>query len=286
MTEMLNGTVLAKTIKEKVAQRVADLRQPPGLGVILVGDNPASHVYVSLKEKAGKEAGIYVEKHLFPENVKAKTVIEKIDELNKRADINGILVQLPLPQNLNTEEIIEALHPTKDVDGFHPENRKALLADEPLLVPPVALAIMRLIQATRQPLSGRTAVILGNSSVFAEPIIELLQENGVTAEWVSRETEGFKDICRVADILIVAVGELHVVTKEMVKDSAIVIDVGTNKTPEGKVRGDVSPELEGYAGFLSQVPGGVGPLTVAYLLMNVVKAKDIQERARKITNEA
>lgn len=281
MTEMLNGTVLAQTIKEKVAQKVADLRQPPGLGVILVGDNPASHLYVSLKEKAGKEVGIYVEKHLFPENTSAESVIEKIHELNKRTDINGILVQLPLPTHLNTDEIIDAIHPTKDVDGFHPENRRALLADEPLLVPPVALSIMRLIQATRQPLQNRTAVILGNSAVFAEPIIELLKENGVTAEWVSRETPGYKDICRVADILVVAIGEAEFLTKDMVKDSAIVIDVGTNKTPEGKTRGDASPELEGHAGFLSQVPGGVGPLTVAYLLMNLIKAKDVQERARE-----
>jgi methylenetetrahydrofolate dehydrogenase (NADP+) / methenyltetrahydrofolate cyclohydrolase len=281
MTEILNGTVLAQTIKEKVAQKVADLRQPPGLGVILVGDNPASHLYVSLKEKAGKEVGIYVEKHLFPEDADAKNIIEKIHELNKRADIHGILVQLPLPAHLNTDEIIDAIHPTKDVDGFHPENRKALLADEPLLVPPVALSIMRLIQATRQPLEGRTAAVLGNSAVFAEPVIELLKENGVAAEWVSRETPGYKDICRVADILVVAIGEAEFLTKDMVKDSAIVIDVGTNKTPEGKTRGDASPELKGHAGFLSQVPGGVGPLTVAYLLMNLIKAKDVQERARE-----
>lgn len=281
MTEILNGTVLARTIQEKVTQRVADLRQPPGLGVILVGDNPASHLYVSLKERAGQEGGIYVEKHLFGEKTKAKTIIEKIDELNKRTDINGILVQLPLPAHLNTDAIIEAIHPTKDVDGFHPENRKALLADEPLLVPPVALAIMRLIQATRQPLSGRTAVILGNSPIFAEPIIELLRENNVTAEWVSRETPGYKDICRVADIIVVAVGKEGCLTKDMVKNSAIVIDVGTNKSADGKVRGDAAKDLDGHAGFLSKVPGGVGPLTVAYLLMNVVKAKDVQERARE-----
>ncbi len=281
MTEILNGTVLAQTIKEKVAQRVADLRQPPGLGVILVGDNAASHLYVSLKEAAGKEVGIYVEKHLFPETSEEEPILEKIHELNKRSDINGILVQLPLPKHLNTDKIIDAIHPTKDVDGFHPENRKALLADEPLLVPPVALAIMRLIQATRQPLKGRTAVILGNSQIFAEPIIELLKENDVETEWISRETPGYADICRVADIVVVALGELEFLTKDMVKDSAIVIDVGTNKTPEGKVRGDASHDLQGHAGFLSQVPGGVGPLTVAYLLMNVIKAKDVQERARE-----
>lgn len=281
MTEILNGAVLAQTIKEKVAQRVADLRQPPGLGVILVGDNSASHLYVSLKETAGKEVGIYVEKHLFSEKAKEGEILEKIHELNKRSDINGILVQLPLPKHLDTNTIIDAIHPTKDVDGFHSENRKALLADEPLLVPPVALAIMRLIQATRQPLKGRTAVILGNSQIFAEPIIELLKENGVEAEWISRETSGYADICRVADIIVVALGELGFLTRDMVKDSAIVIDVGTNKTEDGKVRGDASPDLQGHAGFLSQVPGGVGPLTVAYLLMNVIKAKDVQERARE-----
>lgn len=281
MTEVLNGTVLAQAIKEKVAQRVVDLRQPPGLGVILVGDNPASHLYVSLKEAAGKEVGIYVEKYFFSETAEAESILEKIHELNKRQDINGILVQLPLPKHLNTDEIIDAIHPTKDVDGFHSENRKSLLEDEPLLVPPVALAIMRLIQATRQPLKGRTAVILGNSPIFAEPIIELLKESGVTAEWISRETPGFGSICRVADIIVVAVGKLGFLTKDMVKDSAIVIDVGTNKTPAGKTRGDASPDLEGHAGFMSQVPGGVGPLTVAYLLMNVIKAKDVQERARE-----
>lgn len=279
MTEMLNGTILAHAMKEKVTQRVADLRQPPGLGVIIVGNNPASHLYVSLKEKAGKEVGIYVEKHLFPEDTSAQTLIEKIHELNKRTDIHGILVQLPLPQHLATDAIIAEIHPTKDVDGFHPENRKALLADAPILVPPVSLAIMRLIQATHQPLKARTAVILGNSAIFAEPIIELLKENGVPAEWISRETPGYKDICKVADIVVVAVGEEGFLTKDMVKNSAIVIDVGTNKTKEGKVRGDAHPDLQGHAGFLSQVPGGVGPLTVAYLLMNVVKAKDVQERA-------
>ncbi len=282
MTEILNGTVLAESIKEKIAQRVADLRQPPGLGVILAGDNPSSHLYVSLKEKAGKEVGIYVEKHIFGEDVTKEELIETIANLNKRDDIHGILVQLPLPKHLNTDEIIEAIHPTKDVDGFHPENRRALLADEPLLVPPVALAIMRLIQATRQPLQNRTAVILGNSAIFAEPIKELPEENKVKTEWISREIEGFADICKVADIIVVAVGEIGFLTKDMVKNSAIVIDVGTTKDENGKVRGDASGELEGHAGFLSKVPGGVGPLTVAYLLMNVIKAKELKERVKEV----
>ncbi len=279
MTEILNGSVLAQAIKDKVAERVANLRQPPGLGVILVGDNPASHLYVSLKERAGKEVGVYVEKHLFEQNVSEETLLETIANLNKRQDIQGIILQLPLPEHLNVDTLILAIHPTKDVDGFHPENRRALLADTPMLVPPVALAIMRLIQATHQPLKGKQAVILGNSEIFAEPLKELLRENDVQAEFVASTDAEAQEKTRLADIVIVATGNAHMLTRGFVKESAIVIDVGTNKTPEGKVIGDASPTLLDWAGFLSKVPGGVGPLTVAYLFMNLIKAKELQEQA-------
>lgn len=279
MTEILNGTVLAKAIREKARQRVEGMKQPPGLGVILAGDDPASHLYVSLKEKAARDIGIYVEKHLFPESVKTRTLLEKIKELNKRPDIHGILVQLPLPEGTDTDKVIEAIDPDKDVDGFHPENRKSLLANDPLLVPPVALGVMRLIQASRQPLYNKRAVILGNSSIFAEPVIELLKDAGVSAEFITRETPGFKDICKVADIVIIAIGEANFLKRDMVKDSAIVIDVGTNRTKDNKVIGDADAKnLDGHAGFMSRVPGGVGPLTVAYLLMNVIKAGEVQKR--------
>lgn len=276
MTEILNGVVLATNIKQKTKTRIAKLKNPPGLAVILVGENPASMLYVRLKEEAAKEAGIYVEKIVYPGETSTKELVDKVHELNARKDIHGILVQLPLVDQ-NVDEIIGAIHPAKDVDGFHPENRKALLANLPVLVPPVALAIMRLIQATRRSLKNKTAVIIGNSEVFAEPIIELLREAGVTTALVKRDTPALSAVIRAADIVIVAVGEAGFLKPDVVKDAAIVIDVGTNKV-NGKTVGDASPTLEGHAGFLSKVPGGVGPLTVAYLLTNVMKAMEAQAR--------
>lgn len=276
MTEILNGVVLANNIKQKTKTRIAKLKNPPGLAVILVGENPASMLYVRLKEEAAKEAGIYVEKIVYPGETSTKELVDKVHELNARKDIHGILVQLPLVDQ-NVDEIIGAIHPAKDVDGFHPENRKALLANLPVLVPPVALAIMRLIQATRRSLKNKTAVIIGNSEVFAEPIIELLREAGVTTALVKRDTPALSAVIRAADIVIVAVGEAGFLKPDVVKDAAIVIDVGTNKV-NGKTVGDASPTLEGHAGFLSKVPGGVGPLTVAYLLTNVMKAMEAQAR--------
>jgi methylenetetrahydrofolate dehydrogenase (NADP+)/methenyltetrahydrofolate cyclohydrolase len=278
MTEILSGSVLAKAIRTKATKRVASFEHPPGLAVILVGDNPASALYVSLKEKAAKEVGIYVERHQYGNDAKTEKIIEKINELNARKDINGILVQLPMPGKQKTDEIISAIHPVKDIDGFHPENRKALLENAPVLVPPVALSIMRLIQASRQPVSGKHGVIIGNSEIFAEPIIELMREAGIAATLVKKETPALDAITRAADILVVAVGEAGFLTKDKVKDAALVIDVGTNKV-NNKTVGDVSPEVIDHVGFLSPVPGGVGPLTVAYLLMNVIKAKELQDRA-------
>lgn len=277
MTEILNGKVLAKNIRDKAKARVKKMKFPPGLAVILVGDNPASHLYVRLKEEAAREVGIYVEKIEYPADVKDKELLKKIEELNERKDIHGILVQMPLP-NQNADKVAGAIHPLKDVDGFHPENRKMLLANTPNLVPPVTLAIMRLLQATRRPIKNLSAVIVGNSEIFAEPLIELLREAGVAATFVTRDTGGLPAITRAADIVITAIGRAASLTKDMVKEGAIVIDVGTNKT-ENKTVGDAD-DLDGQAGFISPVPGGVGPLTVAYLLFNVIKAMEVQMRLR------
>lgn len=278
MTEILNGSVLAKSIKDKAKKRIAKMKFPPGLAVVLVGDNPASHLYVRLKEDAAKDVGIYVEKHLYPADATEGELIAKIDELNERKDINGILVQLPLPGQ-DASRVIDAIGYLKDVDGFHTENRRLLLASTPNLVPPVSLAIMRLVQATRRPLKNKNAVIIGNSEIFAEPLVELLRESGVVTTFVTRNAEGLAAITRAADMIIVAVGEASFLTKDMVKPSATVIDVGTNKIGDRTV-GDASPELLGHAGFMSPVPGGVGPLTVAYLLFNVIKAMEVQKRIR------
>lgn len=276
MTEILNGAVLATNIKRKTKTRISKLKHPPGLAVILVGENPASKLYVRLKEEAAKEVGIYVEVISYPADTSTKALIEKINELNARKEIHGILVQLPLADQ-DTDAVIGAIHPAKDIDGFHPENRRALLANTPVLVPPVALAIMRLIQATRRSLNNRTGVIIGNSAIFAEPLIELLRESGVTATFVTRDTPALSAVTRAADIVVVAVGEAGFLKPDMVQEAAIVIDVGTNKVDK-KTVGDVDPSVEGYVGFLSKVPGGVGPLTVAYLLTNCLKAMEAQQR--------
>jgi methylenetetrahydrofolate dehydrogenase (NADP+)/methenyltetrahydrofolate cyclohydrolase len=279
MTEILNGKILAKTIRDKARTKVEALDHPPGLAVILVGENPASQLYVGLKETAAKEVGIYVERHEFAADTSTQDILEKMQELNGRKEINGILLQLPLPGGQDTDAIIEAIEPTKDIDGFHGENRKRLLESKPMLVPPTALSVMRLLQATRLPLNGKTAVIVGNSPIFAEPIIELMREAGITATFIPKTTEALETITRAADIIVTAVGSPHFLVPSMTKQSGVVIDVGITKVND-KTLGDASPDLMGHTGFLSPVPGGVGPLTVAYLLLNVIKAKEVQEREK------
>jgi methylenetetrahydrofolate dehydrogenase (NADP+)/methenyltetrahydrofolate cyclohydrolase len=232
-----------------------------------------------LKETAAKEVGIYVERHEFAADTSTQDILEKMQELNGRKEINGILLQLPLPGGQDTDAIIEAIEPTKDIDGFHGENRKRLLESKPMLVPPTALSVMRLLQATRLPLNGKTAVIVGNSPIFAEPIIELMREAGITATFIPKTTEALETITRAADIIVTAVGSPHFLVPSMTKQSGVVIDVGITKVND-KTLGDASPDLMGHTGFLSPVPGGVGPLTVAYLLLNVIKAKEVQEREK------
>lgn len=270
MSEIIKGKILANNIQDKIKARIAKLPHPPGLAAILIGKDPASKLYVSLKEKAAREVGIYFEKLVFPASATTKQIITTIEDLNQRPDINGILVQFPLPKQ-DENKIVLAIDPNKDVDGFHPENRRKLAAKEPSLVPPVALAVVRLIQATNQPLHNKHAVILGNSQIFAEPIIRLLKESGVDTVLLTRDESALAAKTRAADIVVVALGQAGFLTRDMVKEGAIVIDVGTNKV-DGQLVGDASADLIGHAGFMSPVPGGVGPLTVAYLLNNVVKA--------------
>lgn len=270
MSEIIQGTLIATSIRKKVHDRVIKLPHAPGLAAILVGNDPASRLYVSLKEKAAKEVGMYFEKVCLPPDVKTEEVLKVVEGLNVRNDINGILVQFPL-HGQDENAIVAAIDPEKDVDGFHPENRRRLLAGEPSLVPPVALAIVRLIQATNQPLSEKQAVIIGNSDIFAQAVIQLLKESNVDAFFVSKEDESLAAKTRAADIIVVAVGQAEFLTKDMVQEGAIVIDVGTNKV-DGKLVGDAAEDLLNHAGFISPVPGGVGPLTVAYLINNVLKA--------------
>src|SRR3989338_6147805 len=261
--QRLDGKQLASAIREKVKAMVETLPARPGMAAILVGDDPASHLYVSLKEKACEEVGISFEKFLYPASISTNELVTKIQELNARNEINGILVQFPLPSQ-DENRVAQAIDPIKDIDGFHPENLRKLEAGEPGLVPPVALGIMKLIDATGVDLKNKR-VALVCSEFFARPLKSLLKERQIR--------EGTP-----ADILIAALGKPLSIKQDRIKPCAIVIDVGTTKTEQGLL-GDVDPSVDGVASFLTPVPGGVGPMTVAMLVLNVVKAYRLQQRA-------
>lgn len=276
MSEILHGKQLAQTMREKIAKQLKKKDAPLGLAAILVGKNPASKLYVSLKEKAAKEVGMYFERFEFDEDVSNEELIDKITELNERNDIHGILVQFPL-KNQDENLIIAALDPKKDIDGFHTYNRRRWGKENEAIFPPVALAIEKLIKASLQPLEGKTAVIISNSKILAEPVKVLMKENGIIAKRHDKDAPKLKEKTLAADIIIVAVGEADFLTANMIKEGAIIIDVGTNRK-EGKNVGDAAKDVHTVAGFVSPVPGGVGPLTVAFLLKNVVEAAELQSK--------
>lgn len=273
MAIILDGRTLAQNIREKVKARVQALGTQPGLAVILVGDDPASHTYVALKKKACEEAGIRFEQHLYFATEPEDTLINKIHELNTRADVTGILVQLPLPTQ-NADRIIAQIDPLKDVDGFHPVNLQNLEAGKPAIASAVALGILKLIgEAPRE--TNSEAVIV-SSSLFAKPLQTLLREQHVLSTVVQSDDPKLADKAKTADILIVAVGQPGLITGDMVKPGATVIDVGTTRTDAG-LKGDVDfDSVSKIAGAITPVPGGVGPMTVAMLLVNILKAYDLQ----------
>lgn len=271
MVQILDGRALAQRIREKIKQCVEALSTPPGLAVILVGSDPASHTYVSIKQIACEEAGIHFEKYLFFATESEQILIDKIHELNARTDIHGILVQLPLPTQ-NPDRIIKEIDPKKDVDGFHPESLRRLKSGEPALVSAVALGVMRLIGEARQKAIGNRHGVIVSSPLFAEPLLHLLKEGNIRSEIISSTDPTLTEKTKTADVLIVAVGKPRLITGKMVKSGAVVIDVGTTKI-DGKLVGDVDDtSVEKIAGALTPVPGGVGPMTVAMLLVNVLKA--------------
>lgn len=269
MAVILDGKALAARIRAKVKDRVAALPKPPVLAVLLVGEDPASAVYVGLKQKACEEAGIAFERLAYPANISEADLVNKIQELNARPEVTGILVQLPLPAQ-NADTVIAAIDPKKDVDGFHPENLRTLQKGEPGLVPAVALGIVKLIDEAHAPLRERWAAIV-SSPLFAKPIEALLAELDMKA-FVVDPAGDVAEKTKTADVLIVAAGRPGLITAEAVKPGAIVIDVGTTKVDD-KLLGDVDrAAVEPVAGWLTPVPGGVGPMTVAMLLNNVLKA--------------
>jgi methylenetetrahydrofolate dehydrogenase (NADP+)/methenyltetrahydrofolate cyclohydrolase len=285
---LIDGRALAARIRKKIKTRVCALPTPPGLAVILVGADPASHTYVGIKQAACEEVGIRFEKYLYFATESEQTIIDKIHELNAREDIDGILVQLPLPTQ-NADRVIKEINPRKDVDGFHPENLARLKKGQTTIASAVAMGVMKLIvesEASKKVAEGigrkqriaedssRNAIIV-SSQLFAEPLIHLLKERNISSMVVDTADPELKEKTKTADILIVAVGKPGLIKGEMIKPGAIVIDVGTTKI-NGKLYGDVDQiSVEPIAGALTPVPGGVGPMTVAMLLVNVFRAHDL-----------
>ncbi|MBU1148598.1 bifunctional 5,10-methylene-tetrahydrofolate dehydrogenase/5,10-methylene-tetrahydrofolate cyclohydrolase [Patescibacteria group bacterium] len=274
MAETIDGKKISGEILKELKAKVAQIPGNPGLAVILVGDDKSSHLYVSLKEKACKKAGINFQKFLFPKNTKEQEVINKIKELNKDPSIHGILVQIPLPRQINENKVIESIDPDKDVDGFHPTNLYNLITDdlEDRLIPCVAQGIMKLLESTQQPWVNKKAVIVSNSQIFAIPIMQLLHREGIYPIRVSADDPYLNFETSRADILIVAVGQPNFIKADMVKFGSTIIDIGCNKF-DNRTTGDVDfTDMEDHISYITPVPGGVGPMTIALLLTNVVAA--------------
>ncbi len=271
---LINGKALAEATLDDARTRVRRLTRVPGLGIILVGNDPASVLYVALKERAGKAIGVHVEVVRLPQTMDEATLLVKLDEFNRRVDIDGIIVQLPLPPYLSADTIIGHIRPEKDVDGFHPENIAALVHGTPRIIPGLPAGILRLIDTTGTDLMKKNVVILANSEVFTAPLRALLTARGASV--VTRTKAALRRpsaTLRDADILITALGAPHAVLPTHVKNGAIIIDVGTTRV-NGKLLGDVHPDVAAVASWMTPVPGGVGPMTVAMLLANVVSVAE------------
>lgn len=280
---ILDGKALAKTLREQIAAEVASLgdARPPGLAVVRVGDDPASEIYVRRKREACKQVGIYSEEHHLPADTRQEDLLDLVASLNQDARIDGILVQLPLPGHLDERQVIEAIDPGKDVDGFHPVNVGRLWSGLPGLVPCTPAGIMRLIAAAQQPVAGAHAVVVGRSNIVGKPVAALLLREHATVTVCHSRTRDLAEVCRQADILVAAVGRPHLIQGDWVKPGAVVIDVGINRLPDGKLTGDVDFQAAAQrAGYITPVPGGVGPMTIALLLENTLTAYRMRRKGQ------
>lgn len=269
--QIIDGRALAENIQQETAAQIAKLGVSPGLAVILVGNDSASELYVALKAKAAKQVGIIFSLYRFEAEASEREIMDTIAWLNQDAEINAILVQLPLPEHLNENQIIAAIDPTKDVDGFHPENIKNLITGKSYIIPGLASGIMQLLGATNENLTGKQAAIIARSQEFASTLAYILGEFEITANILNPDIPGIKKQLPGADIIIVAAGKPQWLKGNDIKPRAIIIDVGTNRLSENTVVGDVDfNDCSQKAGWITPVPGGVGPMTVAVLLKNTV----------------
>lgn len=274
---LIDGKAIAAEIRAAVKEKVdafgAQFGTAPCLAVVLVGDDPASHVYVRMKERACAEVGIRSEKHHLPADTREDELLQLIRSLGRREDVDGILVQLPLPSHISEQAVLAAVDPAKDVDGFHPVSGGRLLAGAPGILPCTPAGVIELIKRTGVSIQGKEAVVVGRSNIVGKPAALLLLREHATVTVAHSRTADLAAVCRRADILVVAVGRPRLVTAEYVKPGAVVIDVGVNRLPDGSLAGDVDFEsVRQVAGYLTPVPGGVGPMTIAMLMANTLEA--------------
>lgn len=274
--QIISGTELAASLRQTIAKRAAELTllgHQPGLAVVLVGEDPASQVYVRNKVAACEKAGFKSVMHRLPENTPQNTLVNLVQQLNADHTVHGILVQLPLPQHLDSHAIIESISAEKDVDGFHISNAGLLMTGKPLFRPCTPYGVMKMLELTGIDLRGAEAVVVGASNIVGKPQAMLLLQQGATVTVCNSKTKNLKSHCLRADVLVVAVGRPNVITGDMIKPGAVVIDVGINRLPDGKLCGDVDFDAASQvAGWITPVPGGVGPMTITMLLQNTIEA--------------
>ena len=280
--EIIDGKKLAKTTRENLRLEVEGLKENginPKLAVIMVGNNSASQIYVRNKSRACDEVGIEFEEYLLPTTTEQSELLNLIDKLNKQEDINGILLQSPIPDGLDINEAFRKISPEKDVDGFHPVNVGKLVLGQDTFVSCTPYGIMRMFEAYNIDLEGKNAVVIGRSNIVGKPMSHCLLNKNATVTICHSRTKNLAEITKRADILVAAIGKAEFVKADMVKEGAVVIDVGINRTEEGKLKGDVDFEnVSKKASYITPVPGGVGPMTIAMLMNNVVKAAKMQNK--------
>lgn len=280
MYQIIDGKAVSRQVKEQVRLETEELKKKgitPGLAVIIVGEDPASQVYVRNKEKACEEVGFYSEKFALPKNTTQQELNNLVKELNGRKEINGILCQLPLPSHLDDKEVINLINPIKDVDAFHPVNVGAIMIGDYNFLPCTPAGVMELIHSTGVDVTGKKAVVMGRSNIVGKPMAMLLLHENATVEIVHSKTKDLASVTRKADILVAAIGKAKFVTADMVKDGAVVIDVGMDRDENGKLCGDVDFEgVKDKCSYITPVPGGVGPMTISMLMKNTLTAAEIQ----------
>ncbi|HHX56429.1 MAG TPA: bifunctional methylenetetrahydrofolate dehydrogenase/methenyltetrahydrofolate cyclohydrolase FolD [Clostridiales bacterium] len=280
MANLIDGKEVSAKVKSEVRDETAKLKEQGitvGLAVVIVGNNAASRVYVNSKKKACEEVGFNSYEYSLDENITQQELLDLVDVLNNDDKVNGILVQLPLPKHIDENAIINSISPDKDVDAFHPFNVGKIMIGEFAFLPCTPAGVMELIDSTGVDISGKSAVVIGRSNIVGKPMSMLLLHRNATVTICHSKTTNLADVCKTADIIVAAVGRANFVTEDMVKEGAVVIDVGMNRLDNGKLCGDVDfDSVSKKAGYITPVPGGVGPMTIAMLMKNTLTAAKLK----------